>query len=48
MPATYLGDALRQVMVDATPQVSLGTDLAVLAGCLVATTVAAVRLFRWE
>jgi ABC-2 type transport system permease protein len=48
VPTTYLGDALRQVMVDATPQFSLGTDLVVLAGCLAVVSVAAVRLFRWE
>jgi ABC-2 type transport system permease protein len=48
LPSTYLGDALRQVMVGATPQFSLAVDLAALAGFLVVLSVAAVYLFRWE
>lgn len=48
MPLTYLGDALRQIMVDATPVHSLSIDVAVLAGWLGVCMVLAVRFFRWE
>ena len=48
MPLTYLGDAFRQIMVEATPLYSLTTDVAVLAGWLVVCMVLAIRLFRWE
>jgi ABC-2 type transport system permease protein len=48
MPLTYLGDALRQVMVDATPLFPLFLDVAVLAGWLVACVLLGVWLFRWE
>src|SRR5437763_11791610 len=48
VPSTFLGDALRQVMVGATPEFSLAVDVAALAGFLVMLSAAAVRLFRWE
>jgi ABC-2 type transport system permease protein len=48
MPLTYLVDALRQIMVGATPLHSLGLDLGVLAVWLVVCSVLAVRFFRWE
>lgn len=48
MPLTYLGDALRQVMVDATPLFPLTTDAAVLGGWLVVCVLLTIRLFRWE
>lgn len=48
LPLTYLGDALRQTMVRATPLVPLWVDLAVLGGWLVVTAALAVRFFRWE
>ena len=48
MPLTYLGDALRQVMVEATPVYPFFVDVAVLGGWLVVCLVLAVRLFRWE
>ncbi len=48
LPLTYLGDAFRQVMVDATPLYPLGVDLAVLAGWLVICVVLTIRLFTWE
>ncbi len=48
MPLTYLGDAFRQIMVEATPLYSLTTDIAVLAGWLVVSMGLAIRLFRWE
>lgn len=48
VPSTYLGDALRQVMVGATPRFTLAIDLAVLAACLGVLAIGAVRVFRWE
>ena len=48
IPLTYLGDAFRQIMVDATPLYPLGVDIAVLGGWLVFCIILAVRLFRWE
>jgi ABC-2 type transport system permease protein len=48
IPLTYLGDAFRQVMVEATPIHSLTIDGAVLVGWLVACLVLAIRFFRWE
>jgi ABC-2 type transport system permease protein len=48
MPLTYLGDALRQVMVGGTPFVPLGVDVAVLAGWLVVCLGISARFFRWQ
>jgi ABC-2 type transport system permease protein len=48
VPLTYLGDALRQTMVNATPLHSLAIDMAVLAGWLVVCMALAIRFFRWE
>jgi len=48
MPLTYLADALRQIMVGATPVYSLWVDLGVLAAWLVVSAALAVRFFRWE
>jgi len=48
IPLTYLGDAFRQVMVDATPVYPLIWDIGVLAGLFVIFMVLAIRLFRWE
>lgn len=48
IPLTYLGDALRQVMVDATPLHPLWLDVAVISGWLVICMGLAIRLFRWE
>lgn len=48
IPVTYLGDGLRQVMVEASPLYSLAIDAAVLGGWLVVCFVLAIRLFRWE
>jgi ABC-2 type transport system permease protein len=48
LPLTYLGDAFRQVMVEATPLYPLVVDVAVLAGWLVVCMVLAIKLFRWE
>ena len=48
MPLTYLGDALRQVMVNGTQVAPLGVDAAVLTGWLVVCLTIAARSFRWE
>jgi ABC-2 type transport system permease protein len=48
MPLTYLGDALRQVMVDGTPFSPLIVCFAVLAGWLVVCFGIAFRFFRWQ
>ena len=48
MPLTYLGDALRQVMVNGTQVAPLGVDIAILTGWLVVCLAIAARSFRWE
>lgn len=48
IPLTYLGDAFRQVMVEATPLYSLSLDIAVLGAWLVICMILAIKLFRWE
>jgi ABC-2 type transport system permease protein len=48
LPLTYLGDALRQVMVNGTQVAPLGVDLAILTGWLVVCLGIAARSFRWE
>jgi ABC-2 type transport system permease protein len=48
MPLTYLGDALRQVMVGGIPFVPLGTDVLILGGWLVACLLISARFFRWQ
>lgn len=48
LPLTYLADALRQIMVGATPAYSLGIDFAVLGGWLLVCGLLAVRFFKWE
>jgi len=48
LPLTYLGDGLRQIMVDATPLHSLTTDIVVLGGWLIVCMVLSIRFFRWE
>lgn len=48
IPLTYLGDAFRQVMVEATPLYPLSMDIAILVGWLVVCMLLAIRLFRWE
>jgi ABC-2 type transport system permease protein len=48
LPLTYLGDALRQTMVGATPFAPLGIDALVLAGWLVVTLAISARYFRWQ
>jgi ABC-2 type transport system permease protein len=48
MPLTYLGDALRQVMVHGTPFAPLWVCFAFLAGFLVVCLGIAARFFRWQ
>jgi ABC-2 type transport system permease protein len=48
MPLTYLGDALRQVMVGGVPYAPLWLDALVLAGWLVVCFLVSARWFRWE
>jgi ABC-2 type transport system permease protein len=48
MPLTYLGDALRQVMVHGTPFAPLWVCIAFLAGFLVVCFGIAARFFRWQ
>jgi ABC-2 type transport system permease protein len=48
MPLTYLGDSLRQIMVEASPLHSHLINTAVLGGWFLACLTVAVRFFRWE
>jgi ABC-2 type transport system permease protein len=48
LPLTYLGDALRQVMVDGIPFAPLGVCVAVLAAWLAGSLLVAARFFRWQ
>ena len=48
IPLSYLGDAFRQIMVDATPVHSMAVNIGVLAAWLVVSMVLAIRLFSWE
>jgi ABC-2 type transport system permease protein len=48
MPLTYLGDALRQVMVGGTPFVPLGVGAGILGAWLVGCFLISARFFRWQ
>jgi ABC-2 type transport system permease protein len=48
IPLTYLGDAFRQVMVNATPIYPLMLDVGILATWFIICMLLAIRLFRWE
>ena len=48
VPLNYLGDALRQTMVDAPPVHAPSVNFAVLSAWVVVMTVLSVRLFTWE
>ena len=48
MPLSYLGDGLRQIMVDATPQNSIVMDFVVLGVWFTATALLTIRIFKWE
>ncbi len=48
MPLTYLGDAMRQVMVNGAPFAPLPVDMLVLGGWLLGGLVISARFFRWQ
>lgn len=48
LPLTYLGDALRHVMVGSPSTYSMGTNLLVLSGTLLGTMLLAILFWRWE
>jgi ABC-2 type transport system permease protein len=48
LPLTYLGDGLRQSMVNAPQIAPLGVDALVLGGWMVVCLAIAARSFRWE
>ena len=48
IPLTYLGDALRQVMVGVTPGYTMQTNVLVLSIWLVVTLLITVKFWRWE
>ena len=48
LPLTYLGDGLRQSMVNGTQIAPLGVDALILAGWLVVCLAVSARSFRWE
>jgi ABC-2 type transport system permease protein len=48
LPLTYLGDGLRQSMVNAPQVAPMAVDAAVLAGWLVVCLAISARSFRWE
>jgi ABC-2 type transport system permease protein len=48
LPLTYLGDGLRQVMVEGTPFSPLWVCYVVLIGWLVACFAIAARFFKWQ
>lgn len=48
MPLTYLGDAMRQVMVNGTAFAPLAVDVGVLGAWLVVCLGISARFFRWQ
>ncbi len=48
VPLNYLGDALRQTMVDAIPIHSATTNATVLVAWVVVMTILSVRFFSWD
>ena len=48
LPLTYLGDALRQVMVGGTPFVPVAVSVVVLAAWLVVCFGISARFFKWQ
>ena len=48
VPLNYLGDALRQTMVDAPPIHSAGVNALVLVTWVIGMTVLSVRFFSWD
>ncbi len=48
LPLTYLSDALRQIMVGASPMYPLWVDFAVLGGWLLVLLALTIKFWRWE
>ena len=48
MPLTYISDALRQLMVGASPLYPLWVDFTVLGGWLVVFVLLTIRFWKWE
>ncbi len=48
LPLTASVNALRSVMLEGTPFMALGPELAIMGGWLVVSFVLALRLFRWK
>ena len=48
MPLTYLGDSLRQIMVESSAMHSHLINIGVLGGWFVVCLILAVRFFKWE
>jgi ABC-2 type transport system permease protein len=48
LPLTYLGDGLRQTMVNGTQVAPLATDAAILGGWLVVCLIISARKFSWD
>lgn len=48
IPLTYVGDALRKMMIDAGSYYSMLRNLGVMAAWLIVCAVLALRFFRWE
>lgn len=48
LPLTYLGDAIRQVMVGGVPEFPIMVDVAVMAAWTAVCALLSIRLFRWE
>jgi ABC-2 type transport system permease protein len=48
LPLSYLADAMRQMMINSTPDFPLTVDIAVLAGWTIVCALLSVRLFKWE
>ena len=48
IPLTYLGDALRQVMVGASPQHTMQTNITVLIAWFFVTLVIGIKFWEWE
>ncbi|NLX09524.1 MAG: ABC transporter permease, partial [Chloroflexi bacterium] len=48
IPLTYLGDALRETMIEAGSYFSMTRNIGIMVAWLVVCAVLALRFFRWE
>ena len=48
IPLTYLGDALRQVMVGASPEHAMQTNILVLSAWFLVTLLVGIKFWKWE